>query len=500
MQEIQEKVNVVNPEKIEQQVQQFIQGFPKIKITGAATLRQGITELSDDELERHISTYERALISGLDALKFVPASGAASRMFKHLFNALERLQAGQSKQEVLEDNELTQAFFEQLDKFAFYPELMAIIPEDKKDDETSILEYLLTDKGLDYGNLPKGLLSFHKKDDIIRTPFQEHIHEAAAYCTSSKGSSRLHFTVSKHHQTMFEELLKIVQPRLLKRYGSKFDVSFSNQLTSTDTVAVDMENRPLTDEDGNYMMRPGGHGALLENINNIDADIIFVKNIDNVVPEKKNSATIKYKKALAGLLINTRNSVFSYLKKVNSEKFEITDNWLNEVEDFMHEVLNIQFETPNSQSERIELIRRLLDRPIRVCGMVKNLGEPGGGPFFCEDKDGNKTLQIVESAQFDSENEAQREITKTATHFNPVDLICSTKNYKGESFDLLKFRDEATGFISFKSSGSTKLKALELPGLWNGAMSNWNTIFVEVPVETFNPVKTVNDLLRKEHM
>jgi hypothetical protein len=476
-------------EKVEQQLNHFIEGFPQIHLIAPATPQKGIIILSEEDESRYISVFENSLSSGLKSMKFVPASGAASRMFKNLYEYLEFDRDT--------PDEFMQHFFNNLGKFAFFDQLQKIDPDASGKE---LVNNLLSSDGLGYGSKPKGLLQFHKYKGAARTPFEEHLVEAASYCTGSDGVSHIHFTVSPEHLEGFEELLKKVKNEFQKRFGIQFNVSFSFQHKSTDTIAVDQHNQPFSDENGNLIFRPGGHGALLENLNELDADIIFIKNIDNVVPDRLKHETKRYKKALAGLLVTLRNKVFNFLDKLEQPTAVNDQELLTKIEIFLRKELfidfNDQFENTN---QKLKFYIEKLNRPIRICGMVKNEGEPGGGPFWAKNPDGSVSLQIVEKAQINLNDPVQIELLNSSTHFNPVDLICSTKNYKGEKFDLQAYVDQATGFISSKSKDGIELKALELPGLWNGAMSNWNTIFVEVPNATFNPVKTVNDLLRPEH-
>lgn len=476
-------------EKVEEQLKQFINGFPQIHLIAPATPQKGIIILSEEDESRYISVFENALSSGLKSMKFVPASGAASRMFKNLFEYLEKDGTG--------NDEFMQEFFNNISKFAFFDQLQKIAPNA---DGKELVEKILSSKGLGYGNKPKGLLLFHKYKNAARTPFEEHLVEAASYCTGSNGMAHIHFTVSPEHLEGFEELLKQVKTEYQKRFGIQFDVSFTFQHKSTDTIAVNENNEPFRDQNGDLIFRPGGHGALLKNLNDLDADIIFIKNIDNVVPDRLKHETKRYKKALAGMLVTLRNRVFNFLDKLDHPSAENDTELLNKVEIFLRKELHLDFNDrfENNHDKLLFYIQKL-NRPIRICGMVKNEGEPGGGPFWAKNPDGTVSLQIVEKAQIDLNDPIQVTLLNNSTHFNPVDLICSTKNYKGEKFDLQAYVDPATGFISSKSKDGAALKALELPGLWNGAMSNWNTIFVEVPVATFNPVKTINDLLRPEH-
>jgi hypothetical protein len=470
---------------INEQIENFKSGFPFMKVNRAATINDGMIRLEQHAIDQYIGLFEKESLKKR-LLKFVPASGAASRMFKSLYSAKDE---GKSDKSVDE-------FFNRLKDFAFYKSLGQYI---SGNENQQTLEALLTAKGLDYGNLPKGLLEFHKYDGFTRTAIEEHLVEGALYA-NNKGKVRLHFTVSPEHKKKFKTLISSVIKKYEEQYSVKYDISFSEQKASTDTIAVGLDNEPFRDNGGNLLFRPAGHGALLENLNDQNADVIFIKNIDNVVPDHLKSETITYKKALAGLLLDYQKQIFYFLKRL--EKPAPSHYFVSKSIRFLRNNLNI--EPPKgfrnwSPEEKLAFAKDKLNRPLRICGMVKNVGEPGGGPFWALNEDGSVSLQVVESAQFDMKNKKQKEIFETATHFNPVDLLCAVKDYKKEKFDLLKFRDPKTGFITEKSQSGKVLKAQELPGLWNGSMANWNTLFVEVPLITFNPVKTVNDLLRKEH-
>lgn len=479
---------------IELQIQYFINGFPFLTLKKPATVTDGVIRLSDDEVAAQIQYYNsRVENEDISLLKFVPASGAASRMFKSLFAFLE---------EGKEDKSTTE-FFDQLSKFAFYSSLKkSLLSDDIAIEEASkevIAEYFLTDKGLGYGSLPKGLLEFHEYEVRPRTPLEEHLVEAVSYANAG-GTAMLHFTVSPEHRDKFEKLLVERLPTFESQYGVKFYVTFSEQHPSTDTIAVNLDNTPFREKDGSILFRPAGHGALLANLNDLEADVIFIKNVDNVVPDHLKETTIHYKKALGGLILGYQSKIFGYLTRLDSG--EESDALIAELDTFFREEMSV---VPSDNftnlpvSEKIAYFKTKLNRPIRICGMVKNEGEPGGGPFWVDNSDGTTSLQVVESAQVDFDNEDQKATWNKATHFNPVDLVVATKDYQGNSFDLMEFRDPMTGFITSKSKDGKELKAQELPGLWNGSMSDWNTLFVEVPLITFNPVKTVNDLLREQH-
>ena len=433
-------------------------------------------------------------------IKFVPASGAASRMFKDLYAFLDADYEEPS-------TAVEKTFFAQLPQFAFFVSLDETCKDlfDKGAEELcregrykEVVAALLYPEGLNYGNMPKGLLLFHKYPEGNRTPLGEHLTEGTLYAKNSKNEVNVHFTVSAEHKEMFELLVAARKLNYEFKLGASFSVTYSIQKPSTDTIAVDMSNRPFRDEDGTLLFRPGGHGALIENLNDLDADILFIKNIDNVVPDRLKENEAHYKKLLAGILVTMQKRAFAYLRKLESAK--VTSEELDEMLAFTENELCITYPGTFETDEALkEYLKRKLDRPFRVCGMVKNEGEPGGGPFIVANADGTASLQILESSQINKHDAKAMDAFKNGSHFNPVDLVCGVKSYQDDKFDLTKFVDPNTGFISHKSKNGKELKALELPGLWNGAMSDWNTIFVEVPVSTFNPVKSVSDLLRPEH-
>lgn len=478
---------------VEEQVRYFEKGFPFLQLSKAATVGDGIIRLTDDEIAQVISEFDKSAADGeIALLKFVPASGAATRMFKSLFGFLQEDKKDKSVDE----------FFAKLKDFAFYEDLKTSLAADGYDidsaDEKTIASYFLTAKGLGYGELPKGLLKFHNYTERSRTPLEEHLVEGAKYANAGS-NVQIHFTVSPEHRDKFEKLVVEVLPSYQTQYGVRYIVSFSEQKSSTDTIAVNLDNTPFREKDDSLLFRPAGHGALLENLAQLDADIIFIKNIDNVVPDRIKGDTITYKKALAGIVLKYQKKIFGYLDKLAANADAAL---LAELDGFFRNELCVvqpaDFESWSDEKKKEYFVGKL-DRPLRACGMVKNQGEPGGGPFWAENADGSSSLQIVESAQVDVDNADQNNIFKNSTHFNPVDLVCAVKNRKGELYDLKKFRDPLTGFITGKSKDGKELKAQELPGLWNGSMADWNTLFVEVPLITFNPVKTVNDLLREQH-
>jgi len=494
--------------KVEEQIQFFVKGFPFMKLDRAATVGDGIKQLSETDIKKSIHFYENSQ-RDIKIIKFVPASGAASRMFKSLFSFLNSYKDSEEDYNRLKNDpefKPVLQFFQQIQEFAFYKDLKDIMEKDGhhleerllKRDYNRVLEYLLTEKGLNYGNLPKGLLKFHKYNGKCRTSVEEHLVEGALYASSGPGMVFIHLTVSTEHENGFKRHVKDALSEYCEKYDLKFDVHFSQQKPVTDTIAVNPDNHPFISEEGEILFRPGGHGALLENLNDLEGDLIFIKNIDNVVPDRLKDITIQYKKALAGILLEYQEKIFYYLRILEEVK-TLSPSFIEEIADFLKTELCIELAPSQDHINAREYFIKKLNRPIRVCGMVKNEGEPGGGPFWCKNADDTISLQVVESAQVDPEDKKQNKIAGEATHFNPVDLVCGVMDYNGTKFDLKKFVDPQTGFISNKSLGGRELKALELPGLWNGSMSDWNTLFVEVPIDTFNPVKVVNDLLRDQH-
>lgn len=490
----------ITEEQVEHQLDEIKQGFPFLKIEAAASIGKGIMSPTENEINKYLSTWDTYLNGCHKIVKFVPASGAASRMFKNLYSFLD---ADYDKP----TTEFEKEFFENIKKFAFKKELCNACKTNEgkcvtclmdNGEYKKIVENLLEEKGLNYGHLPKGLLLFHSYEEGPRTPMEEHLVEAALYA-QSEGQANVHFTVSHEHLELFKKKVAEKIDMYAEKFGVKYNISFSEQKANTDTIAANPDNTPFRNEDGSLLFRPGGHGALIENLNDIDADVIFIKNIDNVVPDRLKGETVKYKKLLAGILVDLQTRAFNYLKLLDTGNY--THAQLEEIIRFLQRDLCCR-RNDIKELEDAELVIYLhnkLNRPMRVCGMVKNVGEPGGGPFLCYNQDGTISLQILESSQIDKSNEKYVQMFKEGTHFNPVDLVCATKDYKGNTFHLPDYVDKSTGFISSKSKNGRELKALELPGLWNGAMSDWNTVFVEVPIETFNPVKTVNDLLREQH-
>ena len=457
---------------VEKQIENFRNGFPALPVVRAAAGGDGVKQLDAESVAEREAYYNDNL-KNIKTIKFVPASGAATRMFKELFEYVndDKRTAGIDKLIV------------NLEKFAFFPELAKYL-QPQIDDKDVVRNIIIN--SLEYGAKPKGLVTFHAYKEGARKPVEEHLVEAALYA-SSNGEANIHFTVSPEHQAGFETLLNERQSHYEQKFGVKYNVSFSIQSPATDTIAVNPDNTPFRTDDGKLLFRPAGHGALITNLDKLDADIIFVKNIDNVTTDERKPDTVTYKKVLAGELLRLQSRSFELLRA-----FERGEDVAAEATAFITNDLYCKL--PEGASR--ELIVATLDRPIRVCGMVKNEGEPGGGPFWVRDDEGREQLQIAESSQIAKED---MHLMKEATHFNPVDLVCGVKRSDGTKYDLTKYTDPTTGFISSKSAGGRELRAQELPGLWNGAMANWNTIFVEVPISTFSPVKVVQDLLRPEH-
>lgn len=491
----------ISEQQLDSQLASFREGFPFLKLFAAASTEHGIFSPTEEQRARYVKAWDDYKQGEHTIVKFVPASGAASRMFKNMFAFVDA-----DYDEPTTDFE--KAYFQNIRRFAFFDDLDAACRRIYGKDIDGLLAVgnfkaiartMLTAEGLNYGALPKGLLKFHSYDDEARTPAEEHLVEGALYAKQNDGTVNVHFTVSHEHLPLFKALVEEKAAALEARYGVKYRISYSEQKPSTDTVAANPDNTPFRTADGKLLFRPGGHGALIENLNDIAADVIFIKNIDNVVHDRFKQPTVEGKQLLAGVLVDVQQRTFDYLRRLDSGRYKMAD--LLEMLQFIQKT----FCCKNPETKFLEdtemaiYLRRKLNRPIRVCGMVRNVGEPGGGPFLAYNPDGTYSPQILESSQIDMADPEKKAMFENGTHFNPVDLVCSTRNYCGEQFHLPDYVDKATGFISSKSKDGKPLKALELPGLWNGAMSDWNTIFVEVPLATFNPVKTVNDLLREQH-
>lgn len=490
----------ITEEQINTQLKEFETGFPFLRLEAAASIGHGIVAPDKAGQDAYVEAWKQYKASGHKIVKFVPASGAASRMFKDMFSFLNA-----EYNEPQTDFE--KSYFNNIEKFAFYEALNGKCLENEGKDVKALMSEgnykavvanMLNKEGLNYGQLPKGLLLFHRYEGGSRTPIEEHLVEGALYADSN-AEANMHFTVSPEHRALFEEKVADKKGMYEEKFGIKYNVSFSEQKSNTDTIAANPDNTPFRNEDGSLLFRPGGHGALIQNLNEIDADIVFVKNIDNVVPDKLKGDTVTYKQIIAGMLVTLQKQAFGYLELLETGSY--THAQLEEIIRFVQRDLCCR-KSDIKELEDAELViylKKKLNRPMRVCGVVKNVGEPGGGPFLTYNQDGTVSLQILESSQIDKSNAEYMKMFTEGTHFNPVDLVCAVRDYKGNAFNLPEYIDRSTGFISSKSKNGKELKALELPGLWNGAMSDWSTVFVEVPLSTFNPVKTVNDLLREQH-
>ena len=505
----QNKTTVISISSIEEQLKLFFTGVKIPVLVKPCIVGDGIHCLNDEEIDELLILHSETAKEGR-LLKFVPASGAASRMFQNLQSVLNRFNnftLDDLRKYSENDNECKSVldFLVNLPKFAFYDELKTVLKVDGSginklinESPLGILKAVLYKDGLDYLNKPKGAIKFHNYSNKARSAFEEQIYEALNYLVDFNNKVRIHFTISDAHNSIFLEIIE--QVKLDMRYDYKLILTFSYQKKSTDTIAVDLENKLIFDRSGNLVQRQGGHGALLENLNDLKADIVIIKNIDNLSTENHAADTILYKKLLTGYLIKIQKKVFDLLDSLDRNDFskKSFDEMMVFAEKDLFVTKPTNFENWSDEQKHKFLFDKL-NRPIRVCGMVKNVGEPGGGPFWVTENDGSLSLQIVEQAQINVNDENQKNIFKCSTYFNPVDLVCGVKDYKGNNFDLHNFVDHQSGIITKKSKDGIELKALELPGLWNGSMADWTTIFVEVPITTFNPVKEVNDLLRKEH-
>ncbi|WP_027138306.1 DUF4301 family protein [Gaetbulibacter saemankumensis] len=497
----------LNIHEVEAQVEQIKQGMTYSNLVSAATLGDGIFKVSHSQEEEFVQFFDDNR-EEFSIVKFVPASGAATRMFKFLFQFLKEFKKLDERIDLyLKRHKSFWIFVNGLEKLPFYTEVLNHIKLKGVDYSalsyeakyTAFVEAMLLENELNYGFYPKGLLSFHKYGKQVVTAFYEHLLESSMYA-SSKGKAYLHFTISEVHKNMFNSELKNIKDKLEKETGTAFDVSFSYQQKSTDTIAITSNDELYRTESGDLLFRPAGHGALIQNLNALDHDIIFIKNVDNIVVLDKNIEVSKYRKMLGGILIKLQTQIFEYLRVLDNP--EILEEQLSNIELFAINRMSIYLDDTYqnlSNDEKRLLLHDKLNRPIRICGMVKNEGEPGGGPFWVKDKHDELSLQIVEFAQINTLDKTQNDIVSNATHFNPTDLVCGVKDYNGNKFNLLDFIDPDAAFITMKSQNGTEIKALERPGLWNGSMAKWNSIFVEIPLSTFNPVKTVNDLLKPAH-
>jgi len=499
----------ISPQVLDNQLALFGQGIPFADLRDSATLGDGLIAYNKAEEESLIALFEERK-EDLDLLKFTPASGAATRMFKFLFAFLEEYNPEKETVNAYINRKNAQdlrLFFVGLDSFPFYKEVRSKLREKyPQDEQTNIdlnryrfVKTMLSTEGLDFGNIPKGLFPFHLYKNHNTSAFEEHLFEAALYA-KSKGKARLHFTISKEHHEAFKTQFLSYKENIEAKTNTTFDITYSFQKPSTDTIAVTHSNEVVRNKDGSLYFRPGGHGALIENLNEQSADIIFIKNIDNVVVSEFEKSVARHKKVLAGKLLQLQQQSFKFLRTIDTT--ELDEKSILEIVHFLQDTFNLKLASDFekfSTKYQIEYLKEQLDRPIRVCGMVKNEGEPGGGPFWVKCESGKINLQIIESVQIDPKSESQQHIKTASTHFNPVDIVCGVKDYKGNKYDLHKFIDNKAAFITYKTIKGKHIKALEHPGLWNGAMAHWNTIFVEVPLSTFNPVKTVNDLLKPAH-
>lgn len=496
------------PEQIADQLAIFRQGIPYIDLREPVTIGNGLYAYNKKQEDDFASLFDSRKES-LDLLKFTPASGAATRMFKFLFRFLEEYNPENESINAYINRTNAQdlrLFFVGLDSFPFYKKIRKLLeqkyPNDLHDINSNryrFVQLMLDEQELNFGNMPKGLFPFHRYKAHNASAFEEHLFEAALYA-KTKGRARLHFTISKDHHKAFKKKFQECQATIEADTGTRFDISYSFQKNATDTIAVTFDNEPVRNQEGSLCFRPGGHGSLIQNLNEQNADIIFIKNIDNVVVATYEKTIAYYKKVLAGKLLQLQDDAFRYLKIMDTK--ELNEDDIFEIAHFLQDTFSLKLAhdfKKYSPKHQIDYLREQLDRPIRVCGMVKNEGEPGGGPFWVQHDSGRISLQIIESVQIDPKNERQQQIKAASTHFNPVDIVCGIKDYKGNAYDLTEFIDKKAAFITHKTINGKPIKALEHPGLWNGAMAHWNTIFVEVPLITFNPAKTVNDLLKPAH-
>lgn len=490
-------------DEVIKQIERIKAGMDYSNLVQAATINEGILKFDKHEIQKYVGLYNDRL-DALNIVKFVPASGAATRMFKFIYQFLKDYNDDEERLgHYLKTHKSFWVFVNGLEKLPFFDCVISRIPNyselEVEEKYVAFLKVMLAEEGLNYSNCPKGLLPFHKYKDEVLTAFHEHLLESTLYA-SSQNISNLHFTISEGHTKKFQDELERIQGTIESKTGTKFNVSFSYQSKSTDTIAIKSNNELYRTPEGDLLFRPAGHGALLENLNTLDADLIFIKNIDNIVVLEQNKKQSEYKKFIAGVLLEAQEIAFNYLNEL--DKPSVSEQKLLEIALFLTHRLNLKLDVDFddfSFKDKVSYLHKKLNRPMRVCGMVKNEGEPGGGPFWVRDSEGHISLQIIEFAQIDIEDKYQRAIVKNATHFNPTDLVCGTKDYKGNSFNLHDFVDPKAAFITLKSQNGSEIKALELPGLWNGSMADWNSIFVEIPLSTFNPVKTVNDLLKPSH-
>lgn len=463
----------LSADTVTKQISDFENGFPYSDIVSACVIDNGAFQY-DNQIDKYINLYD-SNCDKYNIVKFVPASGAATRMFKDLY---EYLESGKL-------NPTTQTVLENIERFAFWDDLKKILPDNASD--TDKIKYLVTQIGLNYGNRPKALLQFHQYQNESRTAIAEHLIEGALYARAND-MVRIHFTVSPEHMDGFQDLLNQIIPTYEQTFGVKYDISMSVQKPETDTIAVNMDNTPFRNDDGTLLFRPAGHGALIENLNDIDGNIVFIKNIDNICPDRMRDDTVKYKKLIGGLLIETQNKIFEYLHALDNGTANI-----DEIKSFINNTLYITL--PDNPT--IDTLHAILNRPIRICGIIKNAGAPGGGPFLVRDSNGIISPQIAEPGQIAPDKIS---VLHDGEFFSPTDIACGTYDYHGNKFNLIEYVDSTAGFISTKSKNGRELRAMERPGLWNGAMAKWNTIFVVVPGTTFTPAKTIIDLITPDHL
>jgi hypothetical protein len=497
----------ITPEAASRQLRLYAEPPPPARLVRACAPGDGIRVLGEDQAGGYAHRYDEHARS-MRVAKFVPASGAASRMFKSLLAVLSqgRLRTRAEVEAAAAggdaDAKAVATFVARLDDFAFRDALAAALARDgidiesaRENDVPRLLSGLLHDGGLGYASMPKGLLLFHRANGEVRTPFEEHLVEAAQYARGAGDVARLHFTVSPEHEPLFRGLLDEVREKYERRFAVRYEVEFSQQKPSTDTIAVDPDGRPFRMPDGSLLLRPAGHGALIENLADSDADLLFIKNIDNVAVEHYLRTTVLWKRALAGVLLELRDEVFAHRRAIETGGEPAVGAAL----EFLRETFGTAAPEAIAPDEIARFAAEALDRPLRACGMISSDSDPGGGPFWVADENGRASVQIVETSQIDRRNEGQVAILKSARHFNPVDLVCITRDWKGRPYDLSRFIDTQAVFIAEKSQDGRPLRSLERPGLWNGAMAGWNSVFVEVSADTFHPVKTVNDLLDPAH-
>jgi len=492
----------IEPAAATRQLAWLRSGQAVILLERPCTPGDGIVQIQPEDHAHLNKTFAAAATAGR-LQRFIPASGAASRMFSPL-QADPRVLAAcrslePSRPPDTAEREL-RLFLDKLESFAFFPDLENALADAGHDlqqaranrDLELIIRYLLEPCGLGYAYLPKGLLAFHAVADGARTPFVEHLAEAALL-NGLDGTVALHFTVSAEHLPLFRAQFAAWRSTLEETYGCRFAVTYTTQKPSTDTLALAADGKPLRDADGRLVLRPGGHGALLENLNDLAGDIILVRNIDNVVPDVLKQANLVWTRLLAGYLLVVQEEQHALLKALHDQP----DDPL--VRELAVGFLVDRLQADVSPAEDVGVLLDRLDRPLRICGMIPNSGEPGGGPFWVRDDRGRVTRQIVEGAQIDRDNPEQAAILARSTHFNPVDMVCGVSDWRGRSYDLHRFVDEDAVIITTKMQDGREVRVLERPGLWNGGMADWHTLFVEIPPAAFNPVKTVFDLLRPAH-